>query len=242
MNSNDPLTALTAWRDLEKKQFTFLTSSTDSEKGKEEVHPTLMQGYFYPADMGLFQQGFSPYYVYFIERGLVKLSRVEQDGQQVIIGLRSTGWLLGASSVILQNNYTASATTLTPCHLRRISSEAFLHLLKTDVQFSWHIQQAQSREAYEQVSKITELSCLSARTRLERLLWCLISSLGSDHTQSEVKIEVPLKQLEIAQLIGVTAEHFCRMLKQMEVEGMLQRKKGWLIIKEPQKLCRSDVP
>ena len=196
----------------------------------------------YPPDVGLFQQGSHPQHVYFIERGLVKLSRVERDGQQIIIGLRSSGWALGTSAAILQKQSPVSATTLTSCQVRHISAEAFRHLVKTDVQFSWHIQHAQSRETHEQITRITRLSCHSARQRLEQLLWELTSVLAFENKKKEVRIEVPLKQWEIAQLIDVTPEHLCRMLKQLEEEGILSRKKGWLIANNAPTLWHSDTP
>jgi CRP/FNR family transcriptional regulator len=190
----------------------------------------------YPPEVGLFQQGSVAQEVYFIERGLVKLNRVEQDGQQIIVGLRSAGWMMGAAAVILQKTNPVSATTLTRCQLRRLPADVFLHLLKTDVQFSWHIQRSQSREAYEQVGRIGQLTCFSARHRLEQLLWQLSAALDVDDKDKQVRLDVPLKQWEIAQLIGVTPEHLCRMLKQMEDEGVLLRKKGWIVVYEPQNL------
>ena len=209
-------------------------AATNSSGAKPAV--SLVPAQVYPPEVTLFQQGSQAQQVYFIERGLVKLNRIEHDGQQIIVGLRSSGWILGASAVILQKLNPVSATTLTDCHIRQISAEAFRHLLKTDVQFSWHIQHSQSREAHEQVGRIVQLSCMSARNRLEGLLWELISLTSQDTTGKEVRIEVPLKQWEIAQLIGVTPEHLCRMLRLLEKEGIICRKKGWLIVNDAQKL------
>lgn len=212
----------------------------DAVPGSGNAKPgtSLVPAQVYPPDVALFQQGSYGQHVYFIERGLVKLNRVEQNGQQIIIGLRSSGWVLGASAAILQKYCPVSATTLTSCHVRHISAEAFRHLLKTDVQFSWHIQLSQSRETQEQITRIAQLSCHSARHRLEQLLWDLTSAL--DYTRKEVRIEVPLKQWEIAQLIDVTPEHLCRMLKQLENETVICRNKGWLIVNDARQLWHSD--
>ena len=215
-------------------------NSQDAVTGSSGASPAaLVTSPGYPPDVTLFRQGAQPQQVFFIERGLVKLNRVEQDGQQIIVGLRSSGWILGASEVILQKFSPVSATTLTDCNIRMISAEAFRHLLKTDVQFSWHIQYSQSRETHEHITRIAQLSCMSARNRLEELLSGLISGMGLTATKKEVRVEVPLKQWEIAQLIGVTPEHLCRMLRALEGEGVICRKKGWLIVNDAQKLRRS---
>lgn len=190
----------------------------------------VVPAHLYPPEVVLFRQGYHLEQVYFIERGLIKLNRAEHDGQQIIIGLRSSGWVLGTSAAILNGHCPVSATTLTRCDVRHISADAFRHLLKTDVQFSWQIQQSQSRETDEQIARIAQLSCHSARQRLEQLLWDLSSALASDSSKNNVKIEVPLRQWEIAQLIDVSPEHLCRMFKQLEEAGIISRNKGWLIV------------
>jgi CRP/FNR family transcriptional regulator len=200
---------------------------------------SLVPSHVYPPDVAVFQQGSPAEYVYFIERGMVKLNLIEQDGQQAIVGLRSSGWILGTSSVILQKANPVTATTLTHCHIRFISADAFRHLLKTDVQFSWHIQQSLSREMHEQITRIGQLNCLPARQRLEQLLWDFASALTLDNRKKEVKMEIPLKQLEMAQLIGISPEHLCRMLKQLDEEGIIIRKKGWVILNDAEKLWHS---
>jgi CRP-like cAMP-binding protein len=92
---------------------------------------------------------------------------------------------------------------------------------------------------HEQITRIGQLNCLPARQRLEQLLWDFASALAVDNAKKEVRMEIPLKQLEIAQLIGVSPEHLCRMLKQLEEENVIVRKKGWIILNDAEKLWHS---
>jgi CRP-like cAMP-binding protein len=92
---------------------------------------------------------------------------------------------------------------------------------------------------HEQITRIGQLNCLSARHRLEQLLWDFASALTLDNTKQEVRIEIPLKHLEMAQLIGVSPEHLCRMLKQLEEVNIINRKKGWVILNDTEKLWHS---
>ncbi|MGH9914176.1 MAG: Crp/Fnr family transcriptional regulator, partial [Pyrinomonadaceae bacterium] len=119
---------------------------------------------------------------------------------------------------------------------RAIPAHDFLHLLKTDTQISLYLHQMQSREVCEQFLHTAELGCLSVQHRLEQLLWRLISALEMSDTRQEVKLELPLKHSEIAQLLSVTPEHLSRVLKRMQLEGILRQEKGWLIISQPHKL------
>ena len=221
------------WRSAPNRVFNTADQVAIPELGDAKNGASVVPSHIYPPEVVLFRQGYQIEQVYFIERGLVKLNRVEHDGQQIIIGLRSSGWVLGTSSAILKEQSPVSATTLTRCDVRHISAEVFRHLLKTDVQFSWQIQQSQSRETNEQIARIATLSCHTARQRLEQLLWDLSSALASDTSNNKVKIEIPLKQWEMAQLIDVSPEHLCRMLKQLQETGIIRRDKGWLSVDTP---------
>jgi CRP-like cAMP-binding protein len=184
----------------------------------------------YPLATELFQQGTLAQEVFFIDQGAIKLVYVNPNGKEVIIGLRSSGWLLGAPEVILNEPHPATAVTLTRCCLYRVNSETFRLLAKHNASLSTYLHQVYSREIYQQMMRITELKCCSARQRLEHLLRRLIPELEERDPEKEIWLQVPLKHSEIAQLISVTPEHFSRLLKQMEQDGIIGRKGGWLIV------------
>jgi CRP-like cAMP-binding protein len=190
----------------------------------------------YPPATELFQQGAPAHEVYFITGGLVKLTRLEPDGQEVIIGLRASGWLLGAAAVIVEQPHAVTVVAVTRCQVRRLSARTFRERVKTDAQFSWWIQQMQSREIYDQTVRVAQLSCISARHRLEHLLWQLMTAAEPVATPRGVRLQVPLKHWEIAQLIAVTPPYLSQLLNRLEEEGVLRREKGWFMIADPRRL------
>ena len=101
----------------------------------------------WPAGADIFQQGTPANTIYFIESGLVKLTRQEPNGRVAIIQLRTRHWLLGAASALQEKPFVATATTVTQCHLRSISSTNFLNLMKTDAGFSLQICRMLSKRA-----------------------------------------------------------------------------------------------
>jgi DNA-binding transcriptional regulator YhcF (GntR family) len=48
--------------------------------------------------------------------------------------------------------------------------------------------------------------------------------------QALIKIRLPLKRREIAQMIGITPEHLSRVPKQIKQEGIIREEAGHLII------------
>jgi CRP-like cAMP-binding protein len=190
----------------------------------------------YPDGTELFGQESPAREVYIINRGLVKLMRLEQEGHGLIVGLRFPGWILGSASVITNKPHPVTAVTLTKCQLCRVPSETFLHLLSTDLRLSWHLLQMLSREVVEQSAHVAQLGCLTAPCRFEQLLWQLIMSLGLHQTHKTIRLQLPLKHREIAELIAVTPEHLSRILKKMQDKGIITQHKGWIVILDPDKI------
>ncbi|MBV9959686.1 MAG: Crp/Fnr family transcriptional regulator, partial [Acidobacteria bacterium] len=162
--------------------------------------------------------------------------------QQVITSLRSKGCFLGASCVILQKPFSVNAVTLTRCELRRIPAPLFIAVLKSDAQLCWQFQKILCHEINEQVNHTAELGYLSARCRLERLLWNSIHSLHACPPHTNVRVHLPLKNKELADLIAVTPEHLSRMLRKMQEEGVLRIERGWIVVTELHRLRGTHTP
>jgi CRP-like cAMP-binding protein len=166
----------------------------------------------------------------------VKLTRTESDGKRVIVGLRKTGWMLGAAAILSGEPYASTAETVTRTKLCFVPAEMFNQLMDTNAHFSRWISMILSREVRFSILSYSEKSCLSGRHRLEKFLWEMIKAQDGCDTKKAVKIPIDLKHWEVAQLLALTPQYLCRLIKQMENEGIIMRKKGWLILPEPKRL------
>jgi len=194
----------------------------------------------YPSGVELFQQGEPVQKVYLIHRGLVKLVRREENGQEMIVDLRREGWFLGAPAVILGGPSPISATTVTRSHFSEISAEEFRHLLKNDHSFSCQIHELHSGEIVSQTIRFAQLGNLRARKRLEHLLCELATEQENPTRKTDIRLDLCLKHWELAQLLAVTPIYLSRLLDQLEDDGLIRRSKGWLIIRNPYKLAPSE--
>jgi len=187
----------------------------------------------------IFSQGESPHTICLICNGLVKLTRMESDGSRSIVGLRKTGWLLGAAALLPGFPYASTAETVTRSKLCFVPVEQFLQAMKTDTTIPQWISVVLSRELYSNVISISNQGCLSGRQRLEKFLGEIIRGQNILNSRKTVRIPIPLKQWEVAQLLGITPEHLSRLIKQMEKEGIILRDNGWLILRNPKKLSHT---
>src|SRR5215471_8569702 len=190
----------------------------------------------YPSRSELFQQGTPADDVYFIHQGIVKLVWGEPSGKQTILGLRRDGSLIGVPAVVTGEPCPMSAVTLVPSIMERITAEKFLRRLQTDSDFAWQIHQIQSREVHEQLNWLGEMACCSARSRLRRVFSRLTEVCKVQKNGTHSRVQLPLKQREVAELIAVTPEHLSRLLHELSKDGLLHLRDGWIVIPDTQAL------
>jgi CRP/FNR family transcriptional regulator len=185
----------------------------------------------YPAHTAIIRQETPSNAVYFLKSGDVKLTWADRNGHEVIAGLRHQNWLIGAPSVLLAKPYSFTITTLTQCALRCISAQNFLHLIKTNTDFSFHLMKLLSQEIFNHARTLVTLGCVPLKERLKYLLVkfipCIPSRIEGD---KHIKISLPLKHKELAQILAVTPEHLSRLLKEMERQNEIKREKDGSIV------------
>ena len=184
----------------------------------------------------LLQQGVPADEIYLIHEGIVKLVWTGNQGKQTILGLRWPGYPLGVPSAITGDACPMSAVPLVRSVLQRIPVRDFLRHMQADADLAWKVQQVHSKELCEHLNSLGELACCSARARLARVFKGFISAGQGCVEGKKTRLRLPLKQREVAELIGVTPEHLSRILNALSKDGLLHISKGWIIIPNPQEL------
>jgi CRP-like cAMP-binding protein len=185
--------------------------ASDANDRVEEIPSPLS----YPGGVELFRQGDAPNEVFHLEHGLVKLVRMQSSGTQTIVGLRSAGWFLGSAAVVLGRSHAMTAVTITPSMIARIPAGTFRHLLRSDAALSWRLHRMHSEEIHTDLTRAADDRSLPARERLGRFLRTFAT-----HREGRVprRADVPLKQWEIADLLGITPQYLSQLLHEMEAE------------------------
>lgn len=183
----------------------------------------------YPARHTLFNQGDVAEDVFFLEHGLVKLVQAHQDGRdERIIGLRADGWIIAAAAAVLDEPYVTTAVTVVPSTIARIGAADFRGRLQSDPVLASAVHRMHAREIYDELARPSETST-SARSRLERLLIDLASPAEAQGS-GEVRSQVPLRQWELAQLVGVAPPYLCQLMAEMTADGTLRREFGTFVL------------
>jgi CRP-like cAMP-binding protein len=189
----------------------------------------------YPSRTEIFHEDNLATVVYFIERGIVMLSRSEPDGRRRIVAIRGRNWILAAPPVFLGIPYEFTGTTVTPCNLRPITAKCFLQLLKTNETFAWEMHRLFSLEILKNLKKVVVTS-MSAEERLRYFLRRLMAEITPEESKTENHFIVPLKHMELAEIVGISSEHLSRIVKKMNREGVLRSTKGMITVTDASRL------
>ena len=190
----------------------------------------------YPSGITLFRQDDPVRVLYLIDAGVVRLSR--RDGShQLLIGLRSAGWLLGTSAAILARVHPVTATTLGECRLRQVPLAAFLPKCAEPALAAWLLRM-QARKALDHLTTLGVFGLSHPRPRLEYLLSRLLFACGTLCADGSMKLVARLTHEDYAEAIGTSREYVTRLLAQLCREGVLQKSNGWLIATKGSSLMR----
>ena len=177
-----------------------------------------------PGGAILYSQGDRSAGLFVLCQGRVKLLKISSNGKTAILGFCGPGDLLGASEVLANCPYTATAHVQEDSVLAYVPREAFLRMMGrhaiVGLRTSEHLS-AECLRAFRDLSLLRIPS--SALQKLSRLLlrW---SSANEDKRLQE--ISMIYTHAELAQLIGTSRETVTRLLNKLEDDEVIRVRGG----------------
>jgi CRP-like cAMP-binding protein len=157
----------------------------------------------------LIQQGSTEDCVYLLRSGLVKLMCTTPDGREMTLGLRSSGWCAGATSVLTQRPSVYTVTAITPCSVSCLTAAEFSAKLMQNTRLLRYFLNSLCNESMSQSVCQAQMMGSSAEGRLNHFL----QERMVEHSRLKTLDTLPmLKQMELAQLLSITPEHLSRLM------------------------------
>jgi CRP/FNR family transcriptional regulator len=184
----------------------------------------------------LFAQGQVADSVYFIEDGLVKLTRTSPRNGRIILNVCGPEYLIGeeAATENSASTYYADAEILTPASVLRIPRDVILRSVNENPQLGIALISAITEQKRALAEKV-ELLCLhDVEYRILHYL-AELSGLLKPVSDSD-GYQLPITQLELADLIGATRETTSTTLNQLERRGLIRLSRRLLTIPSPSTL------
>ncbi len=157
----------------------------------------------------LIEQGITPKSVLLIFEGLVRLDYLGADGSETMLGLRTSGWYVGAASVMTNVPSVYSVTAVSPCSIAAIPAEEFSSKLMQNARLLRHFISTLCGELTSQGGVQAQLMSSTAEDRLT----CFLRERESKYLRWTTFDPLPLlKQMELAQLLAIKPETLSRLI------------------------------
>jgi CRP/FNR family cyclic AMP-dependent transcriptional regulator len=167
--------------------------------------------------------------MFIILNGRVKISRISDDGREVILSILSDGDFFGEMSLLDGHTRSANVTAIEESELLVIRREEFLQMLRDFPQIAINLLKELAQRIRKSDEHIKSLSLQDATGRVATTLLRIAEDSGV-FRKGQVEIaELPLQQ-DLANMAGTSRETISRVIKSLCEDGFLKKTTGKIII------------
>ncbi|MBO2544847.1 Crp/Fnr family transcriptional regulator [Salegentibacter sp. BDJ18] len=179
----------------------------------------------------LFHENRHSSFIYLIKQGLVKTSRMDQLGKELITGIYRKNDLLGLYGFHKHPVATEMATTLEASGFHRILYTDFREILQQNQELSLDLAQYLTDTVLELKSQLLEMAYASVLKKTSNT----ILQFAEEMQNPEFK-GLNISRTDLASIAGISTESFIRSLSSLKKEGIIAIKGKKINILKPDKL------
>lgn len=189
----------------------------------------------YKKGMIIFMEGEPGDALYFVRKGRIKLSKMQEDGREQILHYVNDGDIFAEVLLFDGGHFPATAEVMKETEIGIINNKDLNNFLRQSPEVMLQILHVMSRRLREAQLKIRDLALKDTNSRLVSLLL----KMGEEHGIEEngcVKVNLNMTQQEIANLIGSSRETVARLLGDLKRMKIIDFTRSNLTIYNVQKL------
>ena len=160
--------------------------------------------------------------VFIVMEGTVKITRVNDEGKEVILAMLGQYEIFGEMAIIDGEARSANALAQEDCKLVAISSEDFMTILKSNFSVSLALMGEMAKRLRKSDQHIEALSLSDAEHRIGVSILNLAEEIGVIR-RGKVTIENLPFQQDIANMSGTSRETVSRILKLFEDRSLITK-------------------
>ena len=153
--------------------------------------------------------------VFIIVAGTVKITRVNDEGKEVILSLLGPGEIFGEMAILDGEARSANALAQENCELIAIQRSEFLRLLRRNFKISFSLMGELAKRLRKSDQQIEALSLSDAEHRIGVSILNLAEDLGVIRKGQVTISNLPYQQ-DIANMAGTSRETVSRVFKMLE--------------------------
>lgn len=167
--------------------------------------------------------------LYIIESGSVKITRLNEEGREVILAMLGSSEFFGEMALLDGQGRSANVMALEDTELVTLSRRDFLDVLNQFPSISIQLLREMTSRLRKSDQQIKSLSLSDAEHRIGIALHRISEDVGIFRKGEVIIAQLPFQQ-DIANMAGTSRETVSRMLKNLDKKGLLKREGRKLII------------
>ncbi len=199
-----------------------------SETDLTEITKLAVKQYYKKDNMILIEEEIGST-MFIILEGRVKISRISEEGREVILSILSEGDFFGEMSILDGQNRSANVVTLDDSKIMIVRREDFLQMLHDYPQIAINLLKELAHRLRRSDSQIKSLSLQNATGKVASTLLRIADDSGKIH-MGQVEIPRLPPQQDLANMAGTSRETISRVLKALAKQGYLKKEGSRLII------------
>ena len=168
---------------------------------------------------------------FIISKGIVKITRISEEGREVILAMLGEGDFFGEMSLLDGETRSANAIAFDDAEVLILKRHDFIDLLQKYPKIAISLLAEMASRIRKSDHQIESLSLSDAEHRIGMTLMRLAEDLGTIHN-GVVEITKMPYQKDLASMAGTSRETVSRMLKLLEKKGMIKRQAHTLSIQD----------
>jgi len=175
----------------------------------------------------LFREDEYPRWLYFIEKGKIKLFKTAEDGREFITKISGPGEFVGYLALLQDIRYTESAAVLEDSVVKLIPKSDFVSLVFGNRDVTAKFIKMLAGNVAEQEQHLLQLAYNSVRKRVANALL----RVSGDHNE-----RIRMFREDLAAIVGTAKETLVRTLADFKSEEIIDMEDGYIIVLKPEKL------
>jgi len=189
----------------------------------------------YKKKQEVYQEGNYPKGIYFINKGKVKTYQTNELGKELITELHNKGDFFGYISLLQDEKYNNSATTLEDSEIYMIPKEDFFSLIYKNAEVSRKFIEMLSNNLRENEKQLVKLAYNSVRKRVAEALVKLSDKYKKENEQV---FSMNVSREDLANLVGTATETVIRTLSDFKDDKFIEVSGGKITILNYDKLAK----
>lgn len=179
--------------------------------------------------------------VYFVESGIVKLTKQDEHGNELIVCIKKEGEVFAEACLFNEEklNYPASGTMIKEGEVYFLNTEDLEQELIMSPEMAVQMIRYMSSSLRDFTTIMRDIALLDVYAKTMKTLVRLADRFGAKRC-NQMHIEIPMTVQEFSTLVGTSRESVSRVFSRLKKDGLIDTKDKQIIILDWCKFCAKN--